>query len=193
MKLENRRINFIPEFVHKENIRKQRMILITLITVIITLLCFAIYFIPQYKLFTLTNKLNNYDIELKYAKDELKLLNELELTQKSYNKKKDLVNELSKDEFDISILMTELNQAAPKEVIFSFFSVSGSEVAVKYTVNTPVEISQLVENLKKLDIFDKVSMPNVPIVDIKTDVVFNLKLNSKFIKENKVTTEGVSK
>lgn len=186
MKIKSKRINFVPEFMIKEREQRRRMVITGITTLIITLLGFSIYFIPWFKNFSLEQACKNYNLEIEYADEENKLLNELKDKQDKLNKKRDLLSKLDKQEINIPLLLDKLAGIAPKEVIFSYLSVKeNKQVDVRYSVNNPLEISNLAKNLEKLNIFEKVEIPNVPIVDRKTDVVFKLKLKDNLVKKEK--------
>ena len=189
MKTPVKEINFIPDFVIKENQNKARLIMVAVGTVVFTLMAFAVYFIPEVRLSILSIQNENMNTEMKFLEDVKEIKNKLENLEARVDKKKKALEDISRNEVDVVLLMEKLTAAAPQNVSLTFFSVSGPEnINVQYIINNPVEASNLVDNLRKLDIFERVEMPSIPIVDRRTDVKFNLKL-----KSGALSTQGIEK
>lgn len=191
-------INFIPDFMQKEKTQRRRMFIVALSTAVFTLLSFAVYFIPEVKAFTLSVQLQNIETEMRFLEDVKGIKNKLEDTQTKLDKKAKILQDIKKEEVNVIFLTDKLISAAPKNVLLAYFSVDGKDkVNINYIINNPVEATELVNNLKSLNIFEKVDMPNIPIVDRKTDVVFRLKLKDNILAVSaapaKSSTEQVAK
>ncbi len=80
---------------------------------------------------------------------------------------------------DIGFVLEKLTSAVPQNVKLSYFSTSDSgDISASYIINNPVEGTKLTGNLRKLNIFERVDTPSMPMVDRKTDVSFKLRLKS---------------
>lgn len=178
MKKIVKEINFIPDFMLKEKEHTGRRIAVALGTAAIVLICFAVYYLPELKVFSLSEQLKNLNVELNFYSDVKEIKNKLEETEAKLAKKKAILDEISKGEVDVISMLEKLTEAAPQNVALSYLSTTGTDdINVSYIVNNPIEANQLVENLRKLDIFEKVEMPpGIPIVDRMTNIDFKLKL-----------------
>lgn len=172
-------INIIPEFMEIEMAKRKKMFIIVITTFLALMFCFSLYYYPQYKLKTMNEenkKLQAQIDDMKDVKDIKDKLNDLETQTK---KKRDILTEANKSEVDINYLIAKLTANVPKNVLLAYFSVNGRDkVSVSYIVNNPVEATELLNTLRDLDIFEKVEMPNIPIMDRRTDVNFKLKMKS---------------
>lgn len=177
-------INFIPVFVIEERKRIARMIRVAIITAVITLAGFAIYFLPDIQISILKDTLRNYDTELNYLDDIKKIERKLKEVETKLTNKKKILEEINKEEVDIIFLIDKLSSARPPNVILTYLSIDkNKEVNVSYIVNNPVEATQLVNNLINLNIFEKVELPSIPLMDKKTDISFKLKLKTNSSSE----------
>ncbi len=179
MKGISKEINFIPDFMEKEKEQKKRMVKVAILTTIFTLMCFAVYFIPDLQTEFMEAELTSLESREKLMADVKQIKDDLEDTEKKLNQKKSIIEEVSKGEVDIVFVLDKLTSAAPQNVKLSYFSTSDSgEISASYIINNPVEGTKLVANLRKFDIFERVDMPSMPMVDRKTDISFRLKLKS---------------
>jgi len=181
----NKSINFVPEFMLKQKQAVKRMFLVAVGTVILTVSSFGIYYVPELKIFSLTEKIQNLDREIEFFKDVEDLYNKLNTTKERLEKKKKIIQEISKDEFDIIAVMNKVVSATPQGVEISYINFNDKlAVSLSYTINNPIEANTLVDNLNKLNIFEQVEMPTIPIVDKKTDISFKLKLRDSKLRNN---------
>lgn len=170
-------INFIPDFMMKEKNAVKRLFAVAVGTAIFTLVSFGVYFVPEIKIFTLTEQIKNADKEIEFYKDVEDLYKKMKATEEKLKKKKKIIDEISKNEIDVAVLMDKLISAEPQGVQMTYIKVNDKmEVSVSYVINNPIEANELVENLRNLNLFEQVNMPNIPIVDRRTDISFNLKL-----------------
>lgn len=173
----NKNINFVPEFVIKEKQALKRIFLVAFLTAVLTLTCFGIYYIPELKIFALNEKIENLNREINFFEDVQKLYDNLKATREKLENKKKIIEEISKNEIDIIPLIDKLISAAPQGVETSYIAFNDKkEISVSYIINNPIQANALVDNLNKLNIFEQVEMPTIPIVDKKTDISFKLKL-----------------
>jgi Tfp pilus assembly protein PilN len=173
----HKEINFIPDFMIYEKNKVKRMITVALVTTVVALAGFSIYFFPDMKMFTLNIQLNNLKVDIKGLEDVREIKNQLEKTENKLNAKKKILDEVSKDEVDVMSLMDKLATAAPENVVMTYLSVSGkNDINVSYSINNPIEATNLANNLRNLNLFQTVEMPAIPIVDQKRDINFALKL-----------------
>ncbi|MGE5328868.1 MAG: hypothetical protein ACM3KR_05110 [Deltaproteobacteria bacterium] len=180
----NKNINFVPEFMIREKNAIKRLFIVGIATAVFTLVSFGVYFVPELKIFTLTEQIKNADKEIEFYKDVEVLYKKLNDTEKKLKEKKKIIQEISKNDIDVAALMDKLISAEPQGVQMTYMSITDKmEVAVSYVINNPIEANSLVENLVKLNIFEQVNMPDIPIVDRKTDISFRLKLIDSKIKK----------
>ena len=171
-----------------EKERFGRMIAVAIGAGAIALICFAVYFIPELQVFSLSERVKNMNVELSFYSDVKDINNRLKETEAKLVKRKGILEEVSKGEVDIAMMLEKLTTAAPKNVVLSYFSTTGGgNINASYIINNPIEANQLEDNLKKLNIFEKVEMPAIPIVDRRTEA--NLKLTLK--SDNTIT--GIKK
>lgn len=172
-----REINLLPQFVLNQKNQLSRLAIITITTIILTLASFAIYYIPQLKLLSLSVQLKVVNNNIKFMNDVKQLKDKLDTTQATFEKKSNILREISADNVDIVSLLNKLTQATPKNVRLSFLNINGkNDISIDYIIHNPIELNDLVNNLRKLDIFQDVQTPNVPIADRQADVVFKLQL-----------------
>lgn len=175
----NKQINFIPDFMVSERAVLRRRYLIALITFITTLFCFSLYFIPELKEFTLEHQLQNINIEIKALTDEKALQEKLDSIQARVERKRAILQEIANSDVDVLYVINKITSSVPSNVMLSYINISGRDkVGISYSVNSPADLPVLVNRLRELDLFETVSMPNIPIMDKKTDVSFALKLKS---------------
>lgn len=170
-------INLLPQFVIKQKNELKRIIIITITTIALTLFGFAIYYTPQLKLLSLSVKLKGVNEEIEFMSDAKQLKDKLDSTQAILDKKNGILKEIDADDVDIVPLLDKLTKATPENVRLSFLNVNGkNDISADYVIHNPIELNDLINNLKKLDIFKDVQTPNVPITDRQTDVAFKLQL-----------------
>jgi len=173
----NKSINFVPDFMIKEKNAVRRWFTVGIATAIFTVVSFGVYFVPELKIFTLTEQIKNADKEITFYKDVEDLYDKLNSTEEKLKKKKKIIQEISKNDIDVAMLMDKLISVEPQGVELTYMSINDKmEVAVSYVINNPIEANSLVENMGRLNIFEQVNMPDIPIVDKKTDINFRLKL-----------------
>lgn len=173
----HKEINFIPDFMIYEKNKVKRMISVGIITTVIALTGFSIYFFPDMKKITLDVQLKNLDVDIKSLEDVREIKNQLEKTENKLNVKKKILDEVSKNEVDVMSLMDKLAAATPENVELTYLSVSGKDgINVSYSINNPIEATNLANNLRNMNLFQTVEMPSIPIVDQKRDINFALKL-----------------
>jgi len=178
-------INFIPDFMFEHKKAAKRIFLVAVATAILTVASFGIYYVPELKIFSLTEKNQNLDREIEFFKDVEDLYNNLNATKKKLENKKKIIQEISKNEIDIVALIDKLILAAPQGVKISYMGFNDKlEVSVSYIINNPIEANALVDNLNNLNIFKQVEMPTIPIVDKKTDISFKLMLRDSKLRNN---------
>ncbi|MGE5472691.1 MAG: PilN domain-containing protein [Ignavibacteriales bacterium] len=181
----NKNINFVPDFVIKQRKAVQRMFLVAFATAIFTLTSFGIYYVPELKIFSLQERIDNLDREIEFFKDIQDLYNNLNAAKEKLENKKKIIEEISKNEFDIVPLIDKLTSAVPQGVEITYIGFNDKlEVSVSYIINNPIEANALVDNLNKLNIFEQVDMPTIPIADKKTEISFKLKLRKLKLSSN---------
>ena len=175
----SKEINFIPDFVIAERNKINRLIVVAFSTTFITLLAFSVYFFPEMKIFTLNIQVDNAKMELRSMEDVRAIKSKLDQAQSKLNQKKKILDDINKSEVDAIGLMDKLNSAAPENVVLTYLSVNGKDdIKVTYSINNPIEATELTNNLRALNLFQDVSTPVVPIEDQKSDVNFALKLKN---------------
>ncbi len=87
MKRVSKELNFIPGFMEKEKEQKQRMVKVAILTTILTLLCFAGYYIPDLQIEFMEAELNRLQSEEKLMEDIKLIKNDLEHTEKTSPKR----------------------------------------------------------------------------------------------------------
>ena len=173
----HKEINFIPEFMISERNKVKRMITVAVVTTILTLVGFSIYFFPDIKINALKIERDYLDADIRGLEDVREIKNQLEKTENKLNAKKKILYEISKDEVDVISLMDKLTNAAPENVVMTYVSVNGkNDINVSYSINNPIEATNLANNLRNTNLFQTVEMPSIPIVDQKRDINFALKL-----------------
>lgn len=173
-------INLIPDFMLKERHSAKRLFIVGLLTVVITLASYAVYIIPEMKIFTLGIQIENVNNELKAFKDLQVLDDKFKETKNKLDQKKEILKSITENEIDIMPLINKVLSAAPQNVFLSYLNVGeNKEISVSYIINNPVEANLLANNLRKLNMFEKVDMPSIPIVDRKMDISFKLKLKDE--------------
>lgn len=170
-------INFIPEFIVKENEKKKRKVMIATITAIITLFGICIYFIPEYELFILNTKSVKINTEINNMQDIKNIKQQLDETKEKLDAKKKILEEIRSKESDVELITKKLLAITPSNVVLDYYNITdGKTISVNYIINTPEDMVELTNRLKGLELFEKVEIPVMPIVDRKANVNFRLKL-----------------
>lgn len=179
MKESAKQINFTPAFMVKEKSQRWRIINVAVITFVVTLFCFAIYYIPVLKAFSLSIQSNNINTEMRALGDAKTIKEKFDKILTRSESKSAKLEEIDKNDIDILFIYDKINATKAKGILLSGITISGRDnISINYVISNPLQIADLVESLKNSNLFESVTMPNVPILDRETTIIFRLKLKS---------------
>lgn len=170
-------INFLPDYVLQRQVKAKRNATILAWVFVFAFMAGAFYLTPiQIRKYYVAQK-NNELIKLSRLSDVQKKVNALEEFKRNMDKKKNVIGDINKKQVRVIANIDEINKKMPSGVILKNIKFTAKEFNTHYIVNTPLEVVDLLENLEKSDLYKKITIVSVPIVNKNT--IVNIKLELK--------------
>lgn len=170
-------INFLPDYILQKQLNtKKNAAIITWVLAGVFVVA-VLYFLPiQVNKYYMAENYN-YKIKLSKLSDVQQKVNELEgiIANKDY--KKTVIAKINSKQVRIVENIDKINNIIPIDVKLKSYSISGKEISSNFTVNTPLEVIDLLDNLEKLNLYKKITLMSSPIVD--ENAIINVKLELK--------------
>lgn len=172
-------INFLPENLIENNKRAQKNLGKFVIFTAIVLILAGLLVIPQIIYMYYDAQANSLDLQLKSLSEVQKKVNTLNDLKSQASRKTNAIEEITSSQTKVTEIANKIISGIPATVSLKNYSISGTDIGLSFMVDTPLETIDLIKSLEGLDMFEKVTIPSVSIIDKSDTITMSLKLKHK--------------
>lgn len=168
-------INFVPDYVFEKQLKAKKQAVTMFWAAICVVFVLGLFSAPKiaYKYYDMyVKKLDAQLLQLSDVREKVNLLSRVTADKEM---KKNVLSNIDKDQIMITKLVSRIENVLPNNIEMKSYSLTQDMFNVSFKVYTPLEIIELMNRLESLNLFEKVDISSLPIVDTDYIVSFSLK------------------